>query len=92
MWEKFERLQAIHETGMMVIVRTDTAEEAVKVAVVGNDRGQGHGVFHDRLRRVGTGCCHGRLCRRRPAARSPGRRGPCRRCGCCGHLTWAPML
>ena len=32
MWEKFERLKAIHETGMMVIVRTDTAEEAVKVA------------------------------------------------------------
>ena len=44
-------------------------------AVVGNDRGQGPGVFHERLRRVGTGCCHGRLCRRRPAARSPGRRG-----------------
>ena len=50
-------------------------------AVVGNDRGQGPGVFHERLRRVGTGCCHGRLCRRRPTARSPGRR-----------RAWAPML
>ena len=32
MWTKFERLQAIYETGMMVIVRTDTADEAIQVA------------------------------------------------------------
>lgn len=32
MWEKFKKLEAIEKTGMMVIVRTDTAEEAIKVA------------------------------------------------------------
>jgi len=32
MWTKFERLKSIYETGMMVIVRTDDGEEALKVA------------------------------------------------------------
>lgn len=32
MWKKFENLRAIVDTGMVLIVRTDTAEEAKKVA------------------------------------------------------------
>ena len=32
MWRKFDNLKTIYDTGMILIVRTDTAEEAIKVA------------------------------------------------------------